>query len=88
MISVLKLNLITDDQGLPEELREGIEKLLQQVMRDDPEGHEHAHVALEWKQTVMPRSYMETLGTRPADRIKVPAGAPAKARPARAAARR
>lgn len=72
MISVVKVNVITDDAGLPGWLKDEIEKVLQTAMREDPDGPAHANIQLEWKETVMPRSYMTTLVGRSAERIKIP----------------
>jgi len=61
MITLLKVNILTDDDGLPAELHEKLEKLLRDLGKDDPEGEEHAKITLEWKQSIFPRAYMQSL---------------------------
>jgi len=73
MITILKVNVLTDDAAVPSELREQITALLRTVIRDDPEGVEHAKVSLEWKHTVHNRDYMNTLPpTSHVERIRLP----------------
>jgi len=60
-ITLLKVNILTDDTGLPEELKDKLVVLVKELANDDPEGIERAKIVLEWKQSIMPRSYMESL---------------------------
>lgn len=78
MITIVKVNVITDDEGMPEYLRAEFEAVLQNAVREDPEGAAHANVQLEWKHTVMPRAYMSTLAGRSSMQIRVQS-APVKA---------
>lgn len=61
MITLVKVNILTDDDGLPAEFHDRLVDLLTELAKDDPEGPEHAKVNLEWKQSIFPRSYMESL---------------------------
>ena len=73
MMTILKLNLLTDDEELPTNLREAAIGWLRDIVRNDPEGHEHAHVSLEWKHTLHNRDYMASLPTTPrVERIVLP----------------
>lgn len=73
MISIIKVNLLTDDEELPSELRSRLTTLLQDVIRDDPEGPATAKVTLEWAHTIHNRDYMVSVQTRAhAERITLP----------------
>lgn len=73
MITVVKINVLTDDASVPAELRERLTQHLRALIQDDPEGVEHAIVSLEWKCNVMNRDYMEALQQTPhAERIRLP----------------
>jgi hypothetical protein len=61
VITLVKVNILTDDDGLPAEFHERLLDLLKELGKDDPEGPEHAKINLEWKQSIFPRSYMESL---------------------------
>lgn len=61
MITLVKCNILTDDDGLPAELHDRLAALLAELAKDDPEGPEHVRITLEWKQSIFPRSYMESL---------------------------
>lgn len=80
MISVLKVNLLTDDEQLPHDLKERLEGLLQEVIKDDPEGSEHAVVVLEYKSTVNTRAYMKGLAQTGERQVIKPANAPSPKR--------
>lgn len=87
MITLVKMNVLTDDDGLPAELHDRMEKLLVAIAKDDPEGPEHAKITLEWKQSIFPRSYMESLPIpMKAEAVVVPQpkAAPKPRRPPRA----
>lgn len=72
MITLVKVNVLTDDEAVPSELRERVTELLRAIIRDDPEGIDYAKVSLEWKHTVMNRDYMVALPpTAHAERIKI-----------------
>lgn len=73
MITLVKVNVLTDDPGLPEWLRDKIEKVLQDAIRDDPEP-QHANVQLEWKDTVNTTAYMTGLTGKSPERIRLPLG--------------
>jgi hypothetical protein len=64
MITLVKVNVITDDETLPVELKEKLVEVLQTFFEDDPEGPEHAKVTLEWKHQIHNRDYMKSLQTR------------------------
>lgn len=71
MITLVKVNVLTDDEAVPTELRDKVTEILRQLIRDDPEGPDQARVSLEWKHTVMNRDYMDRLPpTAHAERIK------------------
>jgi hypothetical protein len=73
VVTLLKVNILTDDDGLPAELHDQLVALLQRLAKDDPEGPEHAKILLEWKQSIFPRSYMESLPTpMKAEAVAVP----------------
>lgn len=70
MITLVKVNVLTDDEAIPTELRDKITDILRELIRDDPEGASHARVSLEWKHTIHNRDYMSTLpATAHAERI-------------------
>lgn len=73
MHTLLKVNLITDDETLPIDLKEAIERALGEVAANDPEGAANAKVALEWRYTVMPRPYMASLMRNTVVQTSVPA---------------
>ncbi len=76
MITIVKVNLLTDDEELPSELRSRLTAVLQEVMRDDPEGQAHAKVTLEWQHAIHNRDYMASVQTRSfAERIPAPRAA-------------
>lgn len=64
MITLVKINVLTDDETLPIELKERLEHLLQELMQDDPEGATHAKTTLEWKHAIHNRDYMKSLPTK------------------------
>lgn len=73
MITLLKVNVLTDDEAVPTEVRDKVIDVLRALIRDDPEGASHAKVSLEWKHTVHNRDYMATLpATAHAERITLP----------------
>jgi hypothetical protein len=73
MITLVKVNLLTDDESVPGEIREKLTELLRDLIRDDPEGEAHARVSLEWKHTVHNRDYMATLpATAHVERVTLP----------------
>lgn len=81
MITLLKINILTDDPAVPAELREKVIALLSDLITDDPEGRDHARVSLEWRHTVHGREYMATLPpTIHAERIQLPKLTPAAQR--------
>lgn len=54
MITLIKVNILTDDDQLPSWFRDELMKVLQTAVNDDPEGAEHGKVTLEWSlQTKM-----------------------------------
>lgn len=70
MITLVKVNILTDDEAVPSELREKVAEMLRTLIQDDPEGVDHAKVSLEWKHSVMNRDYMASLPpTAHAERI-------------------
>lgn len=80
MITLVKVNVLTDDEAVPTEMRDKVTTMLRELIRDDPEGAQHARVSLEWKHTVMNRDYMDSLPpTAHAERIKLAAAEPVRA---------
>lgn len=91
MITLVKVNILTDDEAVPSDLRDKVTEMLRDLIRDDPEGPDDAKVSLEWKHTVHNRDYMASLpATAHVERITIPRAEPTKKSPARklAAARR
>lgn len=85
MITIVKMNVLTDDDSVPADLREKLIDVLRTVIRDDPEGVPHAKVSLEWRHTVHNRGYMETLPGVPGREVISPKKAEKRPAPKRAA---
>lgn len=64
MITLVKLNVLTDDPELPKAIERRMTEVLREFVDDDPDGAAHAKMTLEFKATPFPTSYMQTLQTK------------------------
>lgn len=59
MITLVKVNVLTDDVEIPSVLREKVTAFLREILADDIDVD--ASVSLEWKHTIHNHDYMRTL---------------------------